>query len=200
MKTVFLYGLGQTVHDWREVIDKAALSDYDCPELIALSGKELKYSAIRAEIEKRYEDTDEPFRICGLSLGAMLALDYTIRHKEKIDSLILLAAQYKSPTILVDIQNLIFRCMPKKTFADTGVSKQDMIQLSHSMRSLDFTSELKKVSCPVAIVCGEKDKVNQKAARQLSILLPQADLHIIPGAGHEINIDAPEAIADILKL
>lgn len=129
----------------------------------------------------------------------MLALDYTIRHKEKVDSLILLAAQYKSPTILIDIQNLIFRCMPKKAFADTGVSKQDMIQLSHSMRSLDFTSELKKVSCPVAIVCGEKDKANLKAARQLSMLLPQAELHIIPGAGHEINKDAPEAIVKILK-
>ena len=96
----------------------------------------LKYSAFQAEIEKRYDDTDEPFRICGLSLGAMLALDYTIRHKEKVDSLILLAAQYKSPTIFIDI----------------------------------------------------------------SILLPQAELHIIPGAGHEINKDAPEEIADILKL
>lgn len=52
-------------------------------------------------------------------------------------------------------------------FADTGVSKRDMIRLSHSMRLLDFTSELKKVSCPVAIVCGEKDNANQKAARQL---------------------------------
>ena len=61
MKTVFLHGLGQTAHDWGEVIDQASLSDYDCPEL------------------------------------------------------------------------------------------------SHSMRSLDFTSELKKVSCPVAIVCGEMD-------------------------------------------
>ena len=167
MQTVFWHGLGQTAHDWKEVTDRASLSEYDCPELIALSGEELTYSAIRTEIEKRYEDTEEPFRICGLSLGAMLALDYTIRHKEKVDSLILLAAQYKSPTILIDIQNLIFRCMPKKAFADTGVSKQDMIQLSHSMRSLDFTSELKKVSCPVAIVCGEKDKANLKAARQL---------------------------------
>ncbi len=80
-----------------------------------------------------------------------------------------------------------------------GVSKQDMIRLCHSMRSLDFTVRLREVSCPVKILCGEKDRANLKASRQLSELLPQAELHIIPGAGHEINKCAPETIADILN-
>jgi len=51
----------------------------------------------------------------------------------------------------------------------------------------------------VKILCGEKDRANLKASRQLSELLPQAELHIIPGAGHEINKCAPETIADILN-
>lgn len=38
-----------------------------------------------------------------------------------------------------------------------------------------------------------------KASKQLSRLLPQAELHIIPGAGHEVNKCAPEATAKILK-
>ena len=43
------------------------------------------------------------------------------------------------------------------------------------------------------------NRANLKASRQLSELLPQAELHIIPGAGHEINKCAPETIADILN-
>lgn len=199
MKTVLLHGLGQTAHDWDAVIHCAALQDIDCPELPALTKEELTYSAVLAGLERRYADIEEPFRICGLSLGAVLALDYAIRHKEKVDSLILIGVQIKVPTLLIDMQNLIFRCMPKKTFSDVGVSKENMIRLSHSMRSLDFTSSLKEIRCPVKILCGEKDRANLKAAKQLSRLLPQAELHIIPGAGHEVNKCAPEATAKILK-
>lgn len=89
--------------------------------------------------------------------------------------------------------------MPRKAFATLGISKSDMIKLSHSMRSLDFKSELNKVECPVTIVCGEKDHANKKAAKRLNALLPQSQLQIIPGAGHEVNKCAPEAIAAILN-
>lgn len=199
MKTVFLHGLGQTAHDWDAVINRVDLPDIDCPELLALTEEELTYPAILMALEKRYADMKEPLQLCGLSLGAILALDYAIRHKEKVDSLILIGVQIKVPTLLIDIQNMIFRCMPKKVFLDMGVSKDNMIRLSHSMRTLDVTSNLEEVKCPVKILCGEKDSANLKASKQLSRLLPQAELHIIPGAGHEMNKCAPEAIARMLK-
>ena len=90
--------------------------------------------------------------------------------------------------------------MPGKSFDGMGLSKSDTIKLSHSMRSLDFTSQLNRVTCPVTIVCGEKDSANLKASKKLNELLPHATLKIVPGAGHEINKDAPEAIASILNM
>ena len=199
MKTVFLHGMGQTAHDWDAVLSQASLPDVDCPELSALPEGKLTYTGLRTGFEKRYTDVKEAFRICGLSLGAVLALDYAIHHKGKVDSLILIGVQYKTPALLIDFQNFIFRCMPEKAFSDMGVSKRDMIRLCHSMRSLDLTARLREVSCPVKILCGEKDRANLKASRQLSELLPQAELYIIPGAGHEINKCAPETIVDILN-
>ena len=199
MKTVFLHGLGQTAHEWDAVLSRVSLPDADCLELSALPEGELSYTGLRTGLEKRYADVKEAFRICGLSLGAVLALDYVIHYKEKVDSLILIGAQYKTPSLLIDFQNLIFRCMPEKAFSDMGLSKQDMIRLCRSMRSLDFTSGLREVNCPVKILCGEKDRANLKASKQLCKLLPQAELHIVPGAGHEINKCAPEAIAAILN-
>ena len=46
------------------------------------------------------------------------------------------------------------------------------------------------------ILVVEDDLTIQK---QLKNLLPQAELHIIPGAGHEINKCKPEAVAAIIK-
>ncbi len=132
-------------------------------------------------------------------MGAVLALDYAIRHKEKAAALVLMGVQYKVPALLIDFQNLIFRCMPKKSFNSMGITKHEVIRLSHSMRSLDFTSRLNEIKCPVTIICGEKDNANLKASRQLKERLPTAELHIIPGAGHEINKCAPEAISAIFK-
>ena len=199
MKTVFWHGLGQTAQDWNEVINRVSLPDVDCPELYSVSKGNITYSDILAGLEERYMNVTEPFCICGLSLGAILALDYAIRHGDRISSLILIGVQYKVPTRMIDFQNLIFRCMPKKAFEDMGISKDDTIRLAHSMRSLDFSSRLNEVMCPVTLLCGEKDSANLKAAKQLNELLPQAELHIIPGAGHEVNKCAPEAIADVLN-
>lgn len=197
MKTVFLHGLGQTPRDWDAVLSHLPALDADCPALFTQG--DMTYPRILAEFETRYADTAEPFRLCGLSLGAVLALDYTIRHPEQVSSLIWIAGQLRSPKLLVDVQNLLFRCMSKKMFQDMGISKADAIRLTHSMRGLDLTPGLARVTCPVTVLCGERDRANQKAARKLAALLPQAELHIIPGAGHEVNRDAPGVIVQLLN-
>ena len=67
------------------------------------------------------------------------------------------------------------------------------------MLDLDFREDLGKVSCPVLVLCGERDKANRKAARGLQAGIPGAELAWIPGAGHEANLDAPEALAEVLR-
>lgn len=198
MKTVLLHGLGQTAKDWEGVKQRLSSSNIDCPELFTIVN-DMSYSRLLDNLERQYADTDELLCICGLSLGAILALDFAIRHEDKVGALILIAAQYKVPRLLIDFQNLLFHCMPNKFFVDMEISKNNMIRLSRSMRSLDFTHQLDKITCPVTIVCGEKDRANLKASRKLKELLPQAKLHIILGAGHEINKTAPKDIAAILN-
>lgn len=199
MKTILLHGLGQTAKDWESVACRLSTPEIDCPELFALAQGDLRYPRILAGLEQRYADAAEPLRLCGLSLGGMLALDYTARHSEKVDSLILIGVQYKVPRLLVDFQNLLFRWMPDKMFIDAGLSRRDMMSLAHSMRELDLTDQLREVQCPVTLFCGENDHANLKAAKHLQRLLPQAELYIVPGAGHELNKFAPEVIAELLN-
>ena len=112
MKTVLLHGLGQTAQDWEDVVRQLSTSHVECPELFSSTGNEISYTRILAELERQYSNETESLRICGLSLGALLALDFTIRHGDKVASLVLIGSQYKVPTFLIDFQNFLFRCMP----------------------------------------------------------------------------------------
>ena len=199
MKAVLLHGLGQTARDWRAVMDRIPALEMECLELSSLAEDGAVYSDLLAGLERRCAELPAPFCLCGLSLGAMLALDYAVRHGERVALLILIGAQVRVPTRLVDFQNLVFRCMPKRAFASMGLSKDGAIRLTRSMRSLDFSAKLGGIACPAAVVCGERDRANRGAAEELQRLLPNAELRIIPGAGHEVNRDAPEALAALLN-
>ena len=198
MRTVLLHGLGQTAKDLDGVITRIRAGEVDCPELFAETTGEVSYSRLLADLEHRYAGTTESLRLCGLSLGAILAMDYTIRHPDEVASLVLVGAQYRTPRLLMGLQNLLFRCMPGRAFDGMGISKSEVIELARSMRSLDLTPRLSEIVCPVAILCGGRDRANLKASRRLQKLLPQATLHVVPGAGHELNRAAPDAIVDVL--
>lgn len=86
-------GLGQTASDWEKARRQTTSIDADCPKLFGLAEDEIVYRHMIAVLEKRYADLTEPFCICRLSLGATLALDYTIRHKDKVSALVLIAEQ-----------------------------------------------------------------------------------------------------------
>ena len=141
MKTIFLHGLGQSARDWQPVTAQldCAPGEADCPELFSWAEPgQLTYSNLLAGLERYCGAQREPFRLCGLSLGAVLALDYAIRHPDgpaAPAALVLAGAQYKIPTGLIDLQNLLFRLMPRRAFAEMGVSKQDFIGLARSMRT-----------------------------------------------------------------
>ena len=67
------------------------------------------------------------------------------------------------------------------------------------MIDLDFCDSLAMLTCPILIVCGEKDRANKKAAIQLQVRIPHAKLVIIADVGHEVNVDAPIELGKEIK-
>lgn len=197
MKIVFLHGLGQRAADWDRVA--SPFPNTDCPDLFEIVGEKLNYSAILSSLEERYEYEKEPLCLCGLSLGGMLALDYALRHGDRVAAMVLLGARDRTPRLLMDIQDLLFRCMPDKAFASMGMKKEQVRDLTRSMKDLDFTDRLSAIHCPVTVACGEKDHPNLAAARRLAKYLPNARLYVVPHAGHELNTDAPDTVAEIVR-
>ena len=197
MKIVFLHGLGQRAADWDQVASQ--FPNTDCPDLFEIAGEKLNYSTILSSLEERYEYEKEPLCLCGLSLGGMLALDYALRHGDRVAAMVLLGARDRTPRLLMDIQDLLFRCMPDKAFASTGMKKEQVRDLTRSMKNLDFTDRLSTIHCPVTVACGAKDSPNLAAAGRLAKDLPNARLYVVPHAGHELNTDAPDTVAEIVR-
>lgn len=197
MKIVFLHGLGQRAADWDRVA--SPFPNTDCPELFETAGEKLNYSAVLSSLEERYEYEKEPLCLCGLSLGGMLALDYALRHGDRVAAMVLLGARDRTPRLLMDIQDLLFRCMSDKAFASMGMKKEQVRDLTRSMKNLDFTDRLSTIHCPVTVACGEKDHPNLAAARRLAKYLPNARLYVVPHAGHELNADAPDTVAEMVR-
>ena len=194
MNVVFLHGLGQSPSSWNETISclPKDIKAY-CPTLFNFStDRAIAYKNIYLSFEEYVDKFSEPVTISGISLGAVLALNYCINHAEKVQSLILIAPQYKMPRLLLKFQNILFRVMPEKSFLGSGIRKQDMIHLTSSMMALDFEQDLRNILCPTLIICGKHDLANVKAAKVLAKNIFTAKLCLIDNAGHEINVTASQ--------
>lgn len=198
---ILIHGLGQTSLSWEKTIK--FLSDTDniySPNLwTLLNDKDVTYANLYRSFSDFCNDAVGKINLCGLSLGAILALNYALDYPEKVQSLVLIGAQYKMPKGLLLFQNFIFQFMPKKMFEQMGISKNDVITLTNSMVGLDFSEKLKDISCATLIVCGEKDNANSKAAKIFVEQIPNAQFHSIKDVGHEVNLEAPQDIAVILN-
>ena len=201
MKYLYLHGLGQKPDSWNRTIKETKVSGSSISLSLAemSEGKDVTYKELYSAFSEVCDKEDEEIVLCGLSLGAVLALNYAIDHPDKTKALVLIAAQYKMPEKLLKFQNVLFRLMPNSMFKQTGFTKADVISLCGTMAELDFTESLHNVSCPVLIVCGEKDNANKKASKELACYLSKSSFYELLKTGHEVNIEAPEEIAMVLQ-
>ena len=201
MKYVYLYGLGQTAESWNKVTRATEMADNSvCLDLAEMvKGKAATYSNLYSALSEMCNAEKEDIILCGLSLGGVLALNYAIDYPQKVKALVLIAAQYKMPTRLLKLQNALFHFMPQSMFQQTGFGKPDFISLCNTMAELDFSDSINQVSCPVLIVCGEKDKANKKASIELADILKHSQFKEISETGHEVNLESPEKLASILR-
>ncbi len=201
MKYILLHGMGQNASSWDETVSYLSNTvEIICPELSDFFTEEnCYYTNMYSSFCEYCNNFSEPLNLCGLSLGAVLALNYAIDYPQKVKSLILIAPQYNMPKFLLKVQNVLFKFMPESQFKDIGLTKKDFITLTNSMANMNFASGLENVACPVLVLCGEKDNVNKKAAVKIAEKLSRAKFSTIENSGHEVNIDNPKGLAKIIE-
>ena len=200
-KIILVHGSGHRAASWEKTVScLGGRADILCPELSdILGGKEASYPNLCASFADYCAQVGEPFHLCGLSLGGILALHYTLEHPEQVRTLVLIGTPHKVPGVSFALQNVVFRFLPKSTFASMAFDKRDTFALGNTMKDLDFSGRLEEIRCPTLILCGEKDGANLKSARFLAEHIPGAELQVIGNTGHVVNEENPKALAERLN-
>ena len=197
-RILFLHGLGQGPDSWRAVAERLTGVDAVIPDLGAMLAGRADYLALRGALFAVCDAEKAPLHLCGLSLGGVLALAYAAHRPERVASLVLIGTPYTMPKRLLKLQDLLFAITPRTAFESLGLTKRQMRGLSLSMATLEIPALLPRVRCRPLVLCGEKDRANRKAARQLQEGLANAAMQTIDGAGPEANREAPEALSAAL--
>ena len=200
-KTILIHGSGHKASSWQKTISFLDhQEDSLCPDLSAiLNGREASFPNLRAAFAQYCARAGVPVHLCGLSLGGILALDYALDHAENVKTLVLIGTPHKVPKFAFALQNVVFRFLPKSTFASMAFDKRDTFALGNTMKDLDFSGRLEEIRCPTLILCGEKDGANLKSARFLAEHIPGAELQVIGNTGHVVNEENPKALAERLN-
>lgn len=154
------------------------------------------YSAL--SIEKAY--------LIGLSLGAWLAVKFSVHYPEKVEKLVLLCPGGIGP----QKASFPFKALAHMIFGERGMKRlyqkvngnqyipekilefQKLMGQSFNYRRetipLYSDSELQRLSMPVALFVGEKDIMlhSKITAKRLGKLAPHANINMILGAGHAL--------------
>ena len=200
LKKIFIHGSGHRAESWKATLSCMKNSgDILCPDSASiLKGKEAVYENLYAAFIEYCGRIDGRIHLCGLSLGGILALNYTLDFPEKVKTLVLIGTPHKVPKIMFRIQNMIFRFLPESVFQNMAFNKRDTFLLGNSMKNLDFSDRVKDITCPALIICGKKDRANMKSARYLRQNMKNAKLKIIQNTGHVVNEENPQDLGRLL--
>ena len=149
MINILVHGLGQTDKSWDKV--KGILNqdniNIETPNLFEIAKNyQLTYENVFTVFVDYCNSFSDKLNLVGLSLGGILAIDYAILHPEKVNSITLCGVPYEMPKKLLKIQNFIFKFMPKRTFDNIGISKENFMQLTNSMAELNIKEKLSKMN------------------------------------------------------
>jgi len=148
----------------------------------------------------------EKASVIGISLGAWLAVKFSINYPEKVSSLALLSpsgigAQKKSFLLTAiaytvlgkrGAEKLCYKVNGNRHIPETMLKYQLLIRENFNYRRetipLFSDEELKRLTMPTMLFVGEKDIMlhSLSTAKRLGNLLPHASINVLPETGHTL--------------
>ncbi|MBE2998461.1 alpha/beta fold hydrolase [Nocardiopsis sp. HNM0947] len=202
-QVVFLHGLGAGPDSWDAEL--AALPDGfagSAPHITGLSDQGDGLFTFGAAAEEVVDGLDRRgigrAHLCGLSIGAMLSLWTALEYPDRVASLVLSGGQVRPPRAALALQTAVFRVLPEGLAEPGGMDKRRFLAALEEVGRVDFSERLAEVGVPTLVMCGSWDVVNLPAARTMAEGLPHAQLRIVQGGGHELNVGRPADFAAAL--
>lgn len=130
--------------------------------------------------------------VIGWSDGGIIGLLLAIRHPEKVKRLAITGANIRPDTTAISaadfqsMKNDINKLNQQKADEFTK-NKIKLIQLMIDQPNIGY-SDLQKIHCRVLVIGGDHDIIKPEHTLEIFRSIPQAELWILPGSGHETCI------------
>jgi pimeloyl-ACP methyl ester carboxylesterase len=165
------------------------------------------------------EDIPGGVHLVGLSMGGKIAMHIAARQPTWLRSLILLAPSYPDATIIspdaltaqlaafanVDVLNMLVSGWATETAPlvewSLLTSRDAYAWWLTDGRPADISNVVGDISVPTLVLHGENDPLRTQATLMAKIVdrIPNADLRVIAGASHCIQMDKPQETARVLE-
>lgn len=199
---LLLHGLGQSPLAWQDVVSAlGAGRPMHAPWMKGLKPTDSRgfdLAAAAATVADELELQGIPQAdVLAVSLGGSVALRLAVDRPELVGRLVLAGALVRPTRLGLSLQKAGMRLMPRARLVDAGVSRERMLDAIRALSTLDATSSLREVAAPTLVVAGSRDRAGMQAATQLARGIRGARLEVVEGAGALLNVDAPEALAEL---
>lgn len=187
----------------------------------ATSLETLRGASLRAAAQQVLDALPGPFHLIGFSLGAIVAFEALRWAPERVAQLTLISANPHAPTnaqleawaeqerqvragqfdevvwqmslsagpLQDSVQQMAQRCG-----ADTFLEQLNMLRSRPDSRQT-----LAAYQGPCRLIVGADDRVTPpNITQEMAALLPQAQVQVVPGAGHYLPLEAPNVVAQAL--
>ena len=232
---VFLHGLFGSPSNWKPIANQLA-NKHKCILIelpLDFSSVEVGFHGIHTLTNYTEEILDgfghDPFQkfiMCGNSLGGQVAIDYTLKYRDKVEALIVTGSAGLFERSLSDgnrprMNKETIRRLAEGIFYDKEHCTHEMINEVFSMlntrkalrfllkvakatRNTNFTDDLHKIKVPTLLIWGKQDVITPSSvAEEFNRKIEHSKLVYIDKCGHAAQIEQPDkftiAIQDFLE-
>jgi 2-succinyl-6-hydroxy-2,4-cyclohexadiene-1-carboxylate synthase len=223
-RLVLLHGFTQRGASWHRV---AAGFDVTAPDLPG-HGSRADVRADLWQAAELVADAEGPGVYVGYSMGGRIALHVALARPDVVRGLVLISATAgiddaaeRAERIARDehlatridtigaeaflgewLAQPMFAGLPVEGRRDRSTDADGLassLRLSGTGTQEALWARLHEITVPVLVVAGERDAKYVALAERLVADLPNAELVIVPGAGHAVHLEAPGAFVEALR-
>lgn len=199
---ILLHAAGQGGRSWRGLAplltDAFTVLAPDLPGFNDEPGPFTMAAAVDAVAELAAAQR-RPVRLCGLSLGASVALAVAAAHPDLADRVVASAPAIdgaRHPRVTA-----LYRRAPGwvvRRLTDLP-DRAAWLSFVDEIAALDLVDDLPKVSARTLVLCGSRDRANLAEAKLAGQTIPNGTFYLVPHVGHTWAVTQPKLFATVIR-
>ena len=224
-RVILLPGLASDAALWRYQVPALTAAGHT----VHVTDAHARADTLSAMARAVLAEHDGPLVLVGTSMGGILALEVFRQAPQRVAALALLGSSARPDTPeMIKLRsaavrefeqgrvdeilraNVPFAFHPSRqgdaalvTEYFDMVRRAGAVQLIRQNRAImarpDSRPLLRRLQCPVLVVCGDADALTPpECSREVAAAVSQAELHLLPACGHLLTWEQPEAVNALL--